>query len=452
MNTVNEDSNGSAAIAVSELARRARLALERQFPVLWVSGELSGVTRAASGHLYFSLKDEAAQVRCVMFRSRSQLLPFEPKAGLRVEVRAQVSLYEARGDFQLTVDAMRRAGVGDLYEAFLRLKAQLAAEGLFDAARKRPLPALPARLAIVTSPGAAALRDVLAALARRAPHLEIVLLPCLVQGVDAPRQIATAIAQARAVEAEVVLLVRGGGSAEDLAAFNDERVARAIAACPVPVVSGVGHETDFSIADFVADVRAATPTAAAELVSAGHVEAAVRLRTLSARLARALRSRLDAHGQKLDDLAGRLRPPARQMDIAHDRLRGLHDRLRRAHATQLTQAQRRAEALAMRLRLARPTQAMRQATLSRLAEQLRHAMHARLDNARQRAHLGATQLAQLDPTAVLARGFSIVRDSEGRIVRDAAALMHRQPLRIDFARGHADVEVSHSYPDSDAAD
>jgi exodeoxyribonuclease VII large subunit len=452
MNTVNEDSNGSAAIAVSELARRARLALERQFPVLWVSGELSGVTRAASGHLYFSLKDEAAQVRCVMFRSRSQLLPFEPKAGLRVEVRAQVSLYEARGDFQLTVDAMRRAGVGDLYEAFLRLKAQLAAEGLFDPARKRPLPALPARLAIVTSPGAAALRDVLAALARRAPLLEIVLLPCLVQGIDAPQQIVTAISQVGVVGAEVLLLVRGGGSAEDLAAFNDERVARAIAACPVPVVSGVGHETDFSIADFVADLRAATPTAAAELVSAGHVEAAARLLTLGARLARALRGRLDARGQKLDDLAARLRPPARQMDLAHDRLHGLHDRLQRAHAAQLTQAQRRTEALAMRLRLARPTQAMRQATLSRLADRLGHALHADLERDRQRVHLAATQLTQLDPTAVLARGYSIVRDADGRIVRDAAALMRNQALRIDFARGHAEVEVSRSYPDSDAAD
>lgn len=436
------------SIPVSELARRARLVLERSFPVLWVGGELSGVTRAASGHLYFSLKDESAQVRCVMFRNRSQLLPFEPKAGLRVEVRAQVSLYEARGDFQLTVDAMRRSGVGALHEAFLQLKARLEREGLFDPSRKRLLPALPVRLAIVTSPTAAALRDVLATLARRAPHIGITLLPCLVQGVDAPAQIAAAIGRAGNAGCEVLMVVRGGGSAEDLMAFNDERVARAIAACPVPVVTGIGHETDFSIADFVADLRAATPTAAAELVSAGHVEAGRRLATLIARLSRAMHARLDARGQKLDDLAARLHPPARQLSLARERLHALHERLRRAQQVKQARDSRHTGVLALRLQAARPALALRQANLYRLAERLNGAMHGALESARHRADLSAAQLTQLDPAAVLARGFSIVRDGEGRIVRNAGTLTAGQCLHLQFEHGGANVDVRQVFPDT----
>ncbi len=438
----------TAAIAVSELARRARITLERQFPVLWVRGELSGVTRAASGHLYFSLKDDAAQLRCVMFRSRSQLLPFEPRAGLQVEVRAQVSLYEPRGDFQLTVDAMRQAGVGGLFEAFLRLKAKLEAEGLFDAARKRPLPQLPARIAVVTSPAAAALRDVLAALARRAPHVELVLVPCLVQGTEAPARIAAALAAAGRCDADLVLLVRGGGSAEDLAAFNDERVARAIAACPLPVVSGVGHETDFSIADFVADLRAATPTAAAEIVSAGHVDAARRLRALAERLDRAQHDRLDRLGRRLDDLAERLHPPSRQLALASERLHALHARMRRAGSSQLGQAHNRIEGLTLRLRGSRPALDMRRAGLARMRDHLQQAAGSHLDEAGQRLRLAAAQLVQLDPGAVLSRGYALVRDGEGRIVRDAATLTIGQPVRLQFGQGSADADITR-LPDRD---
>ncbi|WP_306476087.1 exodeoxyribonuclease VII large subunit [Methyloversatilis sp.] len=433
--------SGGPGMPVSELVRRARLTLERSFPVLWVSGELSGVTRAASGHLYFSLKDELAQVRCVMFRNRSQLLPFEVRAGLRVEVRAQVSLYEARGDFQLTVDAMRPAGPGALHDAFLRLKAKLEQEGLFDAARKRPLPVLPARLAVVTSPSGAALRDVLITLARRARHVEVTVLPCLVQGAEAPAQIAAAVTQAGRLGCDAVLLVRGGGSAEDLAAFNDEAVARAIAACPMPVVTGVGHETDFSIADFVADVRAATPTAAAELVSAGHVEAAARLVGLARRLARAMRARVERRGQRLDDLSSRLHAPARQLTRAGERLHALHARMRRARDVSLAQQRRHADALAQRLHDRRPDLARRQVALLRLTERLRNSARWLLETARHRSGLNAAQLAQLDPAAVLSRGFSIVRDGEGRIVRDAAMLSAGQALELQFGRGAAGVTV-----------
>jgi exodeoxyribonuclease VII large subunit len=439
-----------ASVPVSELVRRARLELERSFPVLWVSGELSGVTRAASGHLYFSLKDEAAQVRCVMFRNRCQLLPFEPKAGLRVEVRAQVSLYEARGDFQLNIDAMRRAGPGALHEAFLRLKARLDAEGLFDPARKRALPRLPLGVAIVTSRSGAALHDVLSTLSRRARYIEITVLPCPVQGIDAPARIAAAINQAGASGCDVLMVVRGGGSAEDLGAFNDERVARAIATCPVPVVTGIGHETDFSIADFVADLRAATPTAAAELVSAGHVEAAARLPVLGRRLARATRTRLDRGGQRLDDLSSRLNPPSRQLSLAQARLDGLHLRMRRAYDAHRSQQARRTGELALRLRTARPRSERRKATLDHLRERLRTAMHRVLETARHRSSLSSAALGQLDPNAVLARGYAIVRDRDGHIVRDATALDIGQSLLLQLGRGRAEVEVSSTCPETPA--
>lgn len=434
------------SVPVSELVRRARIELERSFPVLWVSGELSGVTRAASGHLYFSLKDEAAQARCVMFRNRCQLLPFEPKAGLRVEVRAQVSLYEARGDFQLNIDAMRQAGPGALHEAFLRLKARLDAEGLFDPARKRALPLLPLSVAIVTSRSGAALHDVLSTLSRRARHIELTVLPCLVQGIDAPAQIATAIARAGASGCDVLMVVRGGGSAEDLGAFNDERVARAIAACPVPVVTGIGHETDFSIADFVADLRAATPTAAAELVSAGHVAAAARLLVLGQRLVRATRARLDTGGQKLDDLSSRLNPPARQLSLAHEHLDRLHRRMRRARDVRRSQQARRVSELTLRLRTARPQTERKKAALDHLRERLRTAMHRVLETAHHRSGLSSAQLGQLDPAAVLARGYAIVRDGNGSIVRDAAALGIGQSLQLQLERGRAEVEVSRAWP------
>jgi exodeoxyribonuclease VII large subunit len=435
-------------VPVSELLRRARLTLERNFPVLWVSGELTGVTRAASGHLYFSLKDALAQVRCVMFRNRSQLLPFEPRAGLRVDVRAQVSLYEARGDFQLTVDAMRPAGPGALHEAFLRLKAKLEQEGLFEPSRKRPLPVLPTRLAIATSLTGAALRDVLATLARRARHIEVLLLPTLVQGIGAPAQIAAAIAHAGEVDANVLMVARGGGSIEDLAAFNDEAVARAIARCPVPVVTGIGHETDFSIADFVADVRAATPTAAAELVSAGHVQATARLQELTMRLARTMRTRLDQRGQRLDDLSSRLQSPGRQLTLAGQRLQDLHHRMRRAHRAACLQRRQLAGTLAPRLQAAQPDIQRRQQILARLNERLSAAMRWTIAGARHRCDLYRTQLTQLDPAAVLERGFSIVRDDQGRIVRDAATLAVGQSLRLQFGRGYAAAHVSHVPPDA----
>ena len=301
---------GREVISVSSLNRLARQRLESAFPLCWVSGEISNLTVAASGHAYFSLKDPQAQVRCVMFRNKAQTLGFRLENGLQVEARVLVSLYEPRGDFQLNVEGMRRAGQGDLYERFLRLKAKLEAEGLFAAERKRPLPAHPRTLGIVTSPQAAALRDVLTTLARRAPHVKVVLYPTLVQGEEAPRQIAAAIETAASRrECQVLLVVRGGGSIEDLWAFNEETVARAVAASPIPVISGVGHETDFTIADFVADRRAPTPTAAAEMASPNRLDLLHRLHGLENRLARRLTQTLEQRMQQLDYLARRLIHP-----------------------------------------------------------------------------------------------------------------------------------------------
>ncbi|HYX65760.1 MAG TPA: exodeoxyribonuclease VII large subunit, partial [Burkholderiales bacterium] len=255
-----------SVLTVSQLLRSVRDTLERRFPLAWVAGELSNLSRAPSGHWYFTLKERGAQVDCVMFRSRAALLAAELREGMQVEARALVTLYEPRGRFQLTVEAIRPAGLGPLYERFLRLKDRLGAEGLFDERLKRPLPEHPRAVGVVTSRAAAALRDVLTTLARRNPAVPVIVYPVPVQGEAAGERIAAMLARAsRRAECDLLLLVRGGGSIEDLWAFNDERVARALRACAIPVIVGVGHETDFTIADFAADRRAATPTAAAEL-------------------------------------------------------------------------------------------------------------------------------------------------------------------------------------------
>jgi len=258
--------SGPPVLAVSALNQAVARVLERSFPLVWVAGEISNFTRAASGHWYFTLKDDAAQVRAVMFKGRAQYADFAPREGDKVEVRTLVTLYAPRGDYQLNVEAIRRAGVGNLYEAFLRLKEKLEREGLFAPARKRPIPGFVRCIGIVTSPQAAALHDILTALRRRAPHVRVVLYPTPVQGEGAAARIARAIETAsQRAECDVLLVGRGGGSMEDLWSFNDETVARAIAACAMPVIAGIGHETDFTIADFAADLRAPTPTAAAEL-------------------------------------------------------------------------------------------------------------------------------------------------------------------------------------------
>jgi len=413
-------------LTVAELNRLARAVLERDFPLLWVAGEVSNLTRAPSGHWYFTLKDADAQVRCAMFRSRAQSVPWRLENGQQVEARALVTLYEARGEFQLNVESLRRAGLGRLYEAFLRLKEKLAAEGLFAEERKRPLPRFPRRLGIVTSPRAAALRDVLAALARRAPNLPCVIYPVLVQGAEAAGQIADAIRVAgERSECDLLLVVRGGGSLEDLWSFNEEIVARAIAASPIPVISGVGHETDVTIADLAADRRAATPTAAAEIASAGWFEAAAEVAQLAAALQTAMRANLERRMQRVDLLARQLVHPAERLARSRQRLDHLASRL--AGAGERLAARRRQQLANMRLRLA----------------------HARPNLERYRTRLArlAAGLAALNPQAALARGYALVRAPDGRLVRSHHQLAEGMPLDLRFAEGAAQALVSKIIPD-----
>jgi len=429
-------------ISVSTLNRLARQRLESAFPLCWVSGEISNLTVAASGHAYFSLKDAQAQVRCVMFRNKAQLLGFRLENGLKVEARVLVSLYEPRGDFQLNVEALRRAGQGDLYERFLRLKAQLEAEGLFAAERKRPLPPFPRTLGIVTSPQAAALRDVLTTLRRRAPHVNVVLYPTLVQGEEAPRQIVAAIQAAAArQECEVLLVVRGGGSIEDLWAFNDEAVARAIAACPMPVVSGVGHETDFTIADFAADLRAPTPTAAAELASPAREGLLAHLERLQAQFSRRIWRQLQDGQQRLDWLAKRLKHPAERLTQQRQTLATLGQRLTNGLQRRLERAGFEVERLGQRLRQARPQTAVHQARLEALGRRLGNAQQQLLQRRQAQLERLATSLGHLNPEAVLSRGYAIAFDGNGQAVRDADRLQPEQPLTLRLQHGERRVVV-----------
>jgi exodeoxyribonuclease VII large subunit len=388
-----------APLTVAELNRRARALLENHFETLWVTGEISNVKPATSGHWYFCLKDEAASIDCAMYRSRAQFLDFRPENGMRVEVRARVTLYEPRGTYQLAIDEMRRAGRGALHEAFEKLKAKLAEAGLFDPERKRPLPAFPRAIGIVTSREAAALRDMLTVLRRRAPMTPVILYPAPVQGEGAANQIARAVRIAgERQEVDVLIVGRGGGSLEDLWAFNEEVVARAIDACPVPVVSGVGHETDFTIADFVADLRAPTPTAAASAASPDREALCEAVAALERRLGRDLRRGLETRAQRLDSIARRLLTPAQRIE----------------------RQQRELAALARR---------MANATRRSLAEGTRHL--AGLRNA----------LTHLDPTRVLGRGYSIVRGPGGHVLRSSAGLASGDALDITFAEGGAGVTV-----------
>ena len=411
-------------------------------PLLWVRGEISNFVSAASGHWYFSLKDEQAQVRCVMFRHKSQYLDFKPANGMQVEVLALATLYEARGDFQLTLEKMRPAGLGALYEAFERLKGKLEGEGLFDAGRKRDLPLLPKQIGIVTSPQAAALRDVLRTLANRMPSVPVLLYPTPVQGEGAAQKIAQAIKVAsQRAECDVLIVCRGGGSIEDLWAFNEEVVARAIAASHIPVVSGVGHETDFTIADFVADLRAATPTAAAQAVVPDRQELRQRLIQLRLRLSRAALRRFEQGMQQVDFLQRRLVHPAQRIRQQAERLGALQQRMRLAQANAVQQRQWRWNTLWQRLRGLRPNVARWQEQQANQARRLSAAMQRTLD--RHDARLVALQqhLQLLDPQRVLARGYSMVRDAHGKIVVSSERIALGEQLDITFAQGGARAVV-----------
>jgi len=430
-------------LSIATLNRRVRECLEGNFPLCWVAGEISNLTVASSGHAYFTLKDESAQARCVMFRNRHQLLGWKLANGQHIEARVLVSLYEARGDFQLNVETMRQAGTGNLFERFQQLKAKLEAEGLFAAERKRPLPEFPHTLGIVTSLQAAALRDVLTTLARRAPQVAIILFPTPVQGDGAAPQIAAAIeAASRSGLCDALIVCRGGGSIEDLWAFNDEAVARAIRACTIPVISGVGHETDFTIADFAADLRAPTPTAAAEIVAPERASLLRQLEGLQAALSRQTIRAIEQRAQHLDSLARRLCHPAERIERQHERLQHLARRLAGAALRHQGSAAARISALHKRLLLARPQTDARQRRLDQLVARLagtterRHALHGTT------LHRLADSLEHLNPLAVLGRGYALVRDESGRILSDAATVEPSAPIRVYLAHGRLDAEVT----------
>jgi exodeoxyribonuclease VII large subunit len=386
-------------VSVSALLKSVRETLERRFPLAWIAGEISNFRPAASGHWYFTLKDEAAQVDCVMFRGRAAALDWQPAEGMRVEARALVTLYEPRGRFQLNVEHMRRAGLGPLYERFLKLKAKLEAEGIFDTGAKRPIPEHPKQIGVLTSLQAAALRDVLTTLRRRNPSIPVIVYPVPVQGEGASAKIAQMLATAsQRAECDVLLLVRGGGSIEDLWQFNEEAVARAIRASRIPVVVGVGHETDVTIADFAADRRAPTPTAAAEMVSPSREELLARAGELAQRATREALRRIEYAMQAVDALARRLVHPRERLRTSRQLLGQLATRLALAAARRMDQFD---------------------AQLARLK----------------------AGLASLNPEAVLERGYSLTRDAQGVVVRDAAKLQVGERLTTTLARGWVESEV-----------
>jgi exodeoxyribonuclease VII large subunit len=435
-------SSGDSVLSVSSLNRSVRDLLETRFPLLWVGGEVSNLTLARSGHTYFSLKDEQAQVRCVMFRHRAQVLDWAPREGMQVEVRAAVTLYEPRGDFQLNIEFMRRAGLGALHEAFLRLRDRLAAEGLFAEAGKRPLPAFPRAIGVVTSLRAAALRDVLTTLARRNPSIPVIVYPTAVQGEGAAAEVVAALGSAgRRAECDVLILCRGGGSIEDLWSFNDERVARAIRACPLPVVVGVGHETDFTIADFAADRRAPTPTAAAELASPSRADLLTAISGLRERLHRRMARDIETRMQLLDHLTRRLVHPAQRIQAQAAVLAQLVAGVRHAVERAFERERWRLSSLIERSRRRVPQiEPLTQHTVH-LAHRLQAASLQRIAEREAHVRTLARSLAALDPRAVLERGYSITRDREGRAVRDSATVARGAHLDLTFARGTAQVRV-----------
>ncbi len=410
--------------SVGALVQAVADALAARFPVCVVRGELSAFTRATSGHCYFSLKDAdgaAALLRCAMFRRAASLLDFAPAEGQLVELRGRLAVYEPRGELQFVVEGMQRAGAGALFEQFLRLKARLESEGLFAADRKRAIESFPRRIGVVTSLSAAALHDVLTTLARRSPHVEVVVYPSPVQGAEAPPALVQALAAAgQRGEVDTLLLVRGGGSLEDLWAFNDERVVRAVASSPIPVVCGVGHETDVTLADLAADLRAPTPTAAAELAAPATADCIEALAVLQRRAGQRLRSSLDAQAQRLDGLALRLARPAEGVRLRHQQLALLGQRLAAAGT-------RHAE--------------RRTLQLGQLGQRLVRAAGVDLPARTRALQAFGQRLEALDPQHVLARGYAWLTDEHGRVVLSVTQLAAGQTLRAALADGGAALTV-----------
>ena len=429
-------------LTVAQLNRQVGEMLEGNFSRIWVRGEVSNFTQAASGHWYFTIKDEKASVRAVMFRGRAQTLSFVPRAGERFEFRATVTLYEPRGEYQLQVETLRRAGQGDLHEAFVRLKEKLAAEGLFDPARKRLIAAMPRAVGVVTSLAAAALRDVLTSMARRAPHVPVIIYPAPVQGEGAATKLLQAVhAAIERNEVETLLLVRGGGSLEDLWSFNDEALARCIAASPIPVISGVGHETDFTICDFVSDLRAPTPTAAAELSCASRQACLDQISELLTHLQRQQRRVIERASLRLDRAMALLVSPAQRLHRQRTQVVNLQHRLSQAIQRQYAQDALRVRRVTARLSVALPAVSMRQRDLDRVRHRLQAVGARQLRAPRTRLEAAILTLQALSPRQILSRGYALVRNPRGELVKNALDLKTGDRLTLELSQGSADVEV-----------
>jgi len=430
-------------LTISELNRMARMALEKALPSCWISGELSNFTRAASGHWYFTLKDASASARCVMFRPRNQFVEWPIREGEHIEIRAQASLFEPRGDFQLVVEALRKAGQGNLFEDFVRLKEKLQQEGLFDVERKRPLPTFPQCIGVITSPQAAALSDVLTTLGRCWPHAKVIIYPSQVQGEVAPTHVQAAITSAnQRGETDVLLLVRGGGSLEDLWAFNQESVARTIAASSIPILTGIGHETDFTIADFAADARAPTPTGAAQMAVPDEAVWMQRISAQERRLVRSIRSQLESSWQRHDQLMRRLRHPRERLQLQKVGTTHLTLRLARTGKQLLVSSLSNLRRLHMRLLRERPSPTSRGDQLLDARRRLQQSLLHQSTHCRTQLHHLHTQLDLLCPELVLKRGYSIVRTDSGGIVISSRDVTEGQSLDIELATGHIGVTVT----------
>ena len=449
MNTPFSSDNPPPTLSVSQLNKQAKTLLESHFDFVWVEGEISNFVAPSSGHWYFSLKDGNAQVRCAMFRNRNQRTKFTPDNGDAIRLRCRVSLYEGRGEFQLIVEHLEHAGAGALQAAFEKLKARLLAEGLFDPQHKRELPAMVAHLGVITSPSGAAIHDILTVLKRRCPSIAVSLLPVAVQGEDAPGEIVSAIERANRwqhagyIQLDALIVGRGGGSLEDLWAFNEEVVARAIAASELPVISAVGHEVDFTIADMVADFRAPTPSAAAELLSPDQGEWQQRLLQAQTTLVRLIRHKLAEAEVNLAHLRQRLKHPGSQLREQAQRLDDLEQRLLLAQKNLLQRHHSRTALLETRLRAQSPMPRLRrlQQDMLQCRQRLEAAISLQILHSGNRlAHL-AQMLDSLSPLGTLQRGYSIVTDSDGKVVRDAGEVSVGDEVEARLARGRLGLTV-----------
>ena len=442
-----ENVGAADAISVSVLIGRAKHALERALPLCWVNGEISGFKRAASGHCYFDLKDDAAQIACVLYRNRAALVGFELKDGAQVELRVRPAIYEPRGSLQFAVEQARLAGVGRLYEAFLRLKAKLEAEGLFANDLKRELPAFPKRIGLITSTKAAALADMLRVLRDRWPRAEVILYAASVQGSNAPAELLSALNAANARrECDVLILGRGGGSIEDLWAFNDEALTRAVAASTIPIVSAVGHEIDFTLCDFAADARAATPTAAAALVTPSREDMLAYVANLDEAIRAGMRRRLDQLGERLDRTSARLVGSRALLAPWREALLRKQGRLQRALLS--LQPAQRARVNAVQQRLTRTLQQSRvtQIGVAQLQARLHAAVADALSAKRTRLNSNAQALQLLNPRNVLDRGYALVFNERGEPLTDASAVALGDNIRIRVQRGEIKADVTGAFP------